>query len=120
MLTLKYIQENKDEVVNRLKVKNFEAAQIVDAIIDLDNKRKATQAEVEILQAEMNSLSKEIGQLFKSGNVDEANQAKERTGELKESIKNLSAQLDATTEELNAQLVQLPNLPHSSVRNNFV
>ncbi len=115
MLTLKYIQENKDEVVNRLKVKNFEAAQIVDAIIDLDNKRKATQAEVEILQAEMNSLSKEIGQLFKSGNVDEANQAKERTGELKESIKNLSAQLDATTEELNAQLVQLPNLPHSSV-----
>jgi len=115
MLTLKFIQDNKDEVIKRLKVKRFDASDIVEQIIKFDNDRRSTQAEVESLQAEMNSLSKEIGQLFKSGQVEEANKAKARTGELKDKIKELDNQLSETTSSLNDLLVQLPNLPHEIV-----
>ncbi|MCU4174524.1 serine--tRNA ligase [Carboxylicivirga sp. N1Y90] len=115
MLTLKFIQENKDEVIQRLKIKNFDAAGIVDEIINLDNQRKATQVEVETFQAEMNGLSKKIGELFKSGKAAEANEAKARTGELKENIKGLDAKLSEITSQLDEQLVQLPNLPNEIV-----
>ncbi len=115
MLTLKFIQDNKEEVVNRLKIKNFDASRIVDEIINLDNSRKTTQMEAESLQSEMNSLSKEIGQLFKSGKADEANKAKTRTGELKDNIKALNLRLDKITAQLNEQLVSLPNIPNEIV-----
>ncbi|MCU4163064.1 serine--tRNA ligase [Carboxylicivirga caseinilyticus] len=115
MLTLKFIQEQKDEVIKRLKVKRFDATEIIEEIIRLDNERKSTQAQVETLQAEMNSLSKEIGQLFKSGQVEEANKAKAKTGELKDSIKELDNKLSETTTQLNNQLVQLPNVPNELV-----
>ncbi len=115
MLTLKFIQDNKELVVERLKIKNFDASEIVNAIIDLDNKRKATQVEAESFQQEMNALSKEIGQLFKSGKAEEANQAKARTGELKDKIKDLNTSLDETTAQLNEQLVSLPNIPNEIV-----
>nr|WP_321407487.1 serine--tRNA ligase [uncultured Carboxylicivirga sp.] len=115
MLTLKFIQEQKDEVIKRLKVKRFDATEIIEEIIRLDNERKSTQAQVETLQAEMNSLSKEIGQLFKSGQVEEANKAKAKTGELKDSIKELDNKLSETTTLLNNQLVQLPNVPNELV-----
>lgn len=115
MLTLKFIQDNKDLVVERLKIKNFDASEIVNAIIDLDNKRKATQVEAESFQQEMNALSKEIGQLFKSGKAEEANQAKARTGELKDKIKELNTSLDDITVQLNEQLVALPNIPNEIV-----
>jgi seryl-tRNA synthetase len=115
MLTLKLIQDNKDLVVERLKIKNFDASTIVDSIIELDNRRKATQVEAESFQQEMNALSKEIGQLFKSGNAEEANKAKARTGELKDKIKDLNTSLDEITAQLNEQLVSLPNIPNEIV-----
>ncbi|TCO10730.1 serine--tRNA ligase [Natronoflexus pectinivorans] len=115
MLTLKQIQDNKQEVIDRLKVKNFDAANIVDQIIALDNQRKSTQTEADNLQAEMNRLSKSIGQLFKEGKAEEANQAKEATAGLKEQIKNLTTQQDSIETELQNLVVQLPNLPHPSV-----
>ncbi len=115
MLTLKFIQENKDEVVKRLKVKRFDATEIVENIIALDNKRKSTQHEVETKQAEMNALSKEIGMLFKEGKAQEANEAKAKTAELKDSIKDLNAVLSDITSQLDGEVVKLPNLPHPSV-----
>jgi len=115
MLTLKFIQDNKDEVIHRLKTKNFDATAIVEQIITLDINRRQTQIGLESLQSEMNNLSKEIGQLFKSGKAEEANQAKARTGEMKEQIKDLTVKMEDITSELQQQLVQLPNLPHTSV-----
>ncbi len=115
MLTLKFIQENKDEVIQRLKVKRFDAAEIVEKIIELDNQRKSTQAEVDQSQQEMNTLSKEIGMLFKEGKAQEANEAKSKTAELKESIKSLNTRFSEINDQLNAELVKLPNIPHPSV-----
>ncbi len=115
MLTLAQIRENTDLITERLKIKNFDAAPIVQKIIDLDITRRNIQGKSEALQAEMNQVSKEIGMLFKSGKQEEANQAKSKTTELKEQIKNFSAELDQNLEELNKSLVLLPNLPHESV-----
>ncbi len=115
MLTLKFIQENKDEVVKRLKVKRFDATEVVENIIALDNKRKSTQHEVETKQAEMNSLSKEIGMLFKQGKADEANEAKAKTAALKDGIKDLNSVLSDITSQLDSEVVKLPNIPHPSV-----
>ncbi len=115
MLTLKFIQENKDEVIQRLKVKRFDAASIVENIIELDNQRRSTQSEVDQLQQEMNSLSKQIGMLFKEGKAREANDAKTKTAELKDSIKSLNTRFSEVNDQLNTELVKLPNVPHSSV-----
>ena len=115
MLTLKQIQENKQEVIERLRIKNFDATDLVGQIVDLDNKRKATQAEADQLQAEMNTLSKSIGQLFKEGKAEKANAGKEKTAGLKEQIKELTTLLETTEQALQTILIQLPNLPHVSV-----
>lgn len=115
MLTLKQIQDGRDEVIERLKIKNFDATAIVDQIIELDNQRKLTQTESEALQAEMNKISKSVGQLIQKGDINAANEAKERTAGLKEQIKDLSSTLVSVERELLDLLVQLPNLPHQSV-----
>ncbi|MDR2927378.1 MAG: serine--tRNA ligase [Cytophagaceae bacterium] len=115
MLTLKYIQENRLEVVKRLKIKGFDASSIIAEIVILDNLRKSTQTDVDERQAEMNRLSKSIGELIKAGQTAEANAAKERTASLKDEIKNLSDRHDNAEKELHNMLVQLPNLPHASV-----
>ena len=115
MLTLKLIQENPSFVVERLKVKNFDASELVDQINQLNNKRRETQAKVDVLKAEMNTLSKEIGQLFKDKKIDEANASKEKTVELKEEIKLLDSAFAEIDQTLNNLVVQLPNIPHELV-----
>ncbi len=62
MLNLKFIQENKETVIERLAVKNVDAREIVEKIIALDNQRKSLQQETETRQAKMNSIAKQIGQ----------------------------------------------------------
>jgi len=115
MLTVKFIQENKEGVIARLAVKNFNAIEKIDQVIDLDNIRKSTQSLLDNIQAELNNLSKEIGKLFQSGKTQEANDAKQKTADLKEQAKELNQKLSEAETELNAILVTIPNLPHHSV-----
>lgn len=115
MLTLKYIQENTAEVIAKLKIKNFNATQLVQQILEKDETRKKIQREQDECLAIINNISKEVGQLFKSGKTEEANQAKEKTAQLKDRVKELSQKLDETETELHNILVLLPNLPHQSV-----
>ena len=115
MLTLKYITENTDEVIARLAKKNFDGTVVVAQVIELDNARKTAQVQVDNASAEMNNLSKEIGMLFKQGKQEEAAKAKERTVELKETIKEIGDQQTEAERKLNELLVQIPNLPHESV-----
>lgn len=115
MLSLKYISENRDMVVNRLKVKNFESSELVDGMIELDTKRRRLKNELDNSQATIKKLSREIGTLFQQGKGEEAVQAKEKTAALKEEIKILSSGLTETEGRLREMLVQLPNIPHDSV-----
>ena len=111
MLTVQLIRENPEFVVKRLAIKNFDAKEAVEKIIALDEKRIAIQKDLNAKQSEINSLSKEIGALFAQKKVEEANAAKEKTGELKEAIKNLDQEMADVASQLQKELVLLPNLP---------
>ncbi|WP_336128086.1 serine--tRNA ligase [Mesoflavibacter sp. CH_XMU1422-2] len=115
MLQLPFIRENKEAVINRLAVRNIDAKPLVDQVISLDEERRTLQAQLDNVLAESNSISKEIGMLFKSGKTEEANALKAKTGDLKESSKTLSEQLNEKVDALNELLYQIPNVPHDSV-----
>ncbi len=115
MLTLKFIQDNPELVIKKLLVKNFDAKEIVENIIALYEKKNKAQQSADQAKAEMNKISKEIGILFREGKKEEANKAKDRTSELKETIKQLDQEFASNDEEVNELLIQLPNLPHESV-----
>ena len=115
MLQVPYIRNHKDEVITKLAVKNFDAKDTIDEIIALDEKRRKTQAELDDTLAESNKISKEIGILYKSGNVEEANAKKAETADLKEKSNQLSQLLSKAQDELKDKLVQIPNIPHDSV-----
>jgi len=115
MLTLKLLRENSEYVIERLKIKNFDAQPIVEKILETDNSRREIKNELDNILAESNSISKQIGMLFKEGKIEEANKAKEKTGTLKAKSKELGEQLNKLEKELNELIVQLPNLPHESV-----
>ena len=115
MLTIALIREKKDFIIERLKVKNFNAEEIIKKILELDSSRREIQVKTDTLQGDMNRISKEIGSMMKDGKRDEAQSAKEKTFSLKEEIKVLSEKLLPLENELRTELVRLPNLPHESV-----
>jgi seryl-tRNA synthetase len=115
MLTLNYIQEYPGEVVEKLAKRNFDARRIVDTIIELRETKNQIQVQSDNAKAEMNRLSKEIGVLFREGKTEEANLAKQRTGELKENIRQLDQDFNDIDEQVQGLIVQLPNVPHISV-----
>ncbi|HPT20682.1 MAG TPA: serine--tRNA ligase [Bacteroidales bacterium] len=119
MLTINLIREKKEFVIERLKVKNFKAEEIIDKILELDSSRREIQTKTDSLQNEMNQISKEIGGLMKDGRKAEAEAAKEKTYSLKEEIKTLSAKLGPIDNDLKNEIVKLPNLPHESVSRGF-
>ena len=115
MLPLRYITENPDLVISRLRIKNFSAEKLVEQIILLDVRRRNIQSSLDTSQAEMKISSRQIGQLFRQGRGEEAEQSREKTTLLKEEIRKLSAGLGEVELLLKEILVQLPNIPHESV-----
>ncbi len=115
MLTIPFLRDNRELIIQRLKIKNFDASSIVQNILDHDDRRRDSQSKTNDLQSEMNQISKEIGELFRNGEHEKGNQLKNKTAELKESIKDLSAEMQNAADKLQELLVQLPNIPHESV-----
>ena len=115
MLQVSYIRDNREQVLERLAVKNFKQPQLVDEIIQLDEKRRITQNQMDTVSAQANAAAKQIGELMRNGKKDEAEAVKANTSALKEEIKKLSDTLSVTEEELQQKIVLLPNLPHTSV-----
>ncbi|MCB2206916.1 MAG: serine--tRNA ligase [Bacteroidetes bacterium] len=116
MLQLHFIRDNKDYVIERLSIKNFDAAELVEEIISLDNDRRSTQKNLDDNLAMSNQLSKEIGNLFKEGKKSEAEEVRKKSTELKSVVKDLEQTLQQIEKSLNEKLVELPNLPHESVK----
>jgi len=115
MLALQYIRENKEALLAGLKKRNFQSTEKIDEIIALDQKRRTQQAELDQHLAKANSLAKEIGMLFKSGETAKANELKEETASIKELTKKLQEGLQLTAASLNELRTQIPNVPHESV-----
>lgn len=111
MLTLKQLREEREITEQRLAKKGIAAAPVIDRIIELDDRRKKIQQELDANLAEQNRIAKEIGGLFKAGKAQEANELKERTAQLKEQSKELETNQQTVITELEAEIVTLPNRP---------
>lgn len=115
MLQVAVLREKREEMIQRLNKRNIDAPALVDRVLDLDEKRRATQVILDDLKAEQNRISKEVGQLMKSGQREEAEQLKSKTAVLKEQDKQLSEQLDQLASTLAEELYKIPNAPAAIV-----
>ncbi|HZK07558.1 MAG TPA: serine--tRNA ligase [Bacteroidales bacterium] len=115
MLQITTIRQQPDEIVARLRIKNFDAASQVESIVTLDEQRRELQARLDETLAGANRLTKSIGDLYKTGKTAEASQLKEESAELKITSKALNEELGDIVKKLNDVLLLLPNLPHPSV-----
>lgn len=115
MLELNYIKEHTAEVAERLAIKNIDAANTLQNIIELDARRRETQKELDDNLAESNNIAREVGNLMKAGKASDALELKNRVAELKLAAKDLSEKLDSLVAEQTQQLILLPNVPHPSV-----
>ncbi len=115
MLTLKLINDNPQEVIDKLAKKNFDAKDIIAQVVRLDEQRRSTQAKYEANLSEINTLSKSIGALMKDGKKEEADTARATVHQLKEANKASEELLANTEKQLQELLWSIPNIPHHSV-----
>ena len=111
MLTLKTLRDNPQLVVDKLKIKNFDASAIVDKVLELDSKRRAMQTGSDSLIAQQRQKAAEIGSLMKQGLRDAAEKVKADVAALKARSNELIARMNEASEEMEKQLVLMPNLP---------
>ena len=115
MLTLKVITENQDEVIRKLARKHFDAKEPIAKVLELDKVRRTSQSSLDAILAEINTLSKSVGQLMKEGKKDEAQQAKDKVASLKEQTKNLQEDMDRSQNDITSILLTIPNIPYDDV-----
>ena len=115
MLNISNLREQKNKIVELLKIKNFDALDLIDLVIKKDNSRKLNQQKSDEILSKLNQSAKEIGFLYKQGELDKANALKKSSAELKEESKKLSAIQKEIQEEIKEILLQIPNIPHESV-----
>ena len=117
MLQVSYIREHRSEVIERLSKRTKEAATLIAAVLELDESRRALQTKADAISSELNVISKEIGELFKTGQVQKANEFKQKTTDLKETKAILLEQLNSASDSLKDLLYKIPNLPNKIVPN---
>lgn len=116
MLTLKQITENTEDIIRGLEKKHFKDAKaIIEQVIVLNNKRKASQTQLDKNLAEVNATSKSIGLLMREGKKDEAEAAKKKVAEMKETNKTLQEEMDKAEQEMTELLYTIPNVPYDEV-----
>ncbi|MDR2293164.1 MAG: serine--tRNA ligase [Prevotellaceae bacterium] len=115
MLTIKQLRDNPSYIIERLNVKGFDAKNIIEEILKLDDDRKAIQTKLDANLAEQNKIAKETGILFKQGKQTEADVAKQQSIELKEISKKMQDEQIEVEKLLSEKIILLPNIPHVSV-----
>jgi seryl-tRNA synthetase len=117
MIEISLFRNERDRVIEGLKKRNLSDEQllIVDEIIKYDDNRKSTQTKLDDLLSQINKMSDEVGSLFKSGKIAEGNTIREQVSQHKELSKGLEIELNAIKDALDDMIIQLPNIPHTSV-----
>ena len=115
MLTLKQLRDNTEEAICRLAKKGVDAAPIIARIIELDDKRKALQNDLDSTLAAQNQAAKQIGMLMGKGEKEAAEAMKAEVATLKTRSQQLKEESEKVAEELQNEIVKLPNFPHDSV-----
>ena len=115
MLQLSVLRDRTDYVLQRLAVKNIDAKPVVDRVLSIDEDRRKVQGELDHLLNQQNVLAKQVGELYKAGKKAEGDDLKNKSTALKQSVADLSERLTRLEEEMNAELVKLPNMPSERV-----
>jgi len=115
MLQVSEIRENKQQFIEGLAKRGFDGTQVLEEILQLDEQRRSSQAQLDEMLAQSNRYSREIGELYKKGQADEANALKEKTTQLKEDSKALNSKMTEISEQLLQLLYTVPNVPHELV-----
>ncbi len=115
MLQIHYIRENAEEIIEKLKRRNLDAREWVEEALDLDKKRREAQTKLDQTLAESNKASKEIGNLFKSGQKEAATALREKMAAMKGEVKGMQEGLQKLQEELHEVLTHIPNVPNDLV-----
>ncbi len=115
MLQVSYIRQHRALVLERLAIKNFKENNLLDEVIQLDDERKRLQNEFDTNQAKLNSASKEIGGLMRTGDKAGADALKEEVAAIKITLDPLKQQMQEVEKQLHDKLVMLPNLPAPEV-----
>ena len=115
MLQIQRIRDHKEAFIKALKKRGMDATPVITQVLEADDNRRATQAKLDDTLSKANSLSKEIGVLFKSGKADQATTLKEKTSALKENSKALDEQLKDISKTLQELLYTIPNIPQELV-----
>ena len=116
MLQIQLLRENPQEVIDRLKIKNFDATELVAEIRELDSENRNLKKKIDDNLMAQNQGAKKIGMLFKEGKRDEAETLKAEMATLKESERTDRAKLQEQEELLQSKMVLLPNLPNAAVK----
>tara|TARA_Y200000002_G_scaffold12480_1_gene10182 strand:- start:1145 stop:2410 length:1266 start_codon:yes stop_codon:yes gene_type:complete len=116
MLHISDLRNNKNLIIERLKIKNFDCKDLVDVLISKDDERKIVQQKSDDLLSKQNQIAKKIGELFKSGQTNEANELKETSAKIKKDSQELISLQNKIEDEIYNILVQIPNVPHKSVK----
>jgi seryl-tRNA synthetase len=116
MLEITRIRTDKDSIIEGLKKRNIDATETIEKIISTDLNWRNNKTELEGVAAELNQLAKEIGELFKQGKQQEANEAKNKTAALKVSESELKSAVDELEKEITQLLYTLPNVPNELVK----
>jgi len=115
MLQTRKIRENKAEYIKLLKIKNFDANNIFNLLIDLDDQRKEAQIKCDELLNKSNNLSSQIGKLYKTGDTNKVTSLKKESIIIKDESKIFLNKQNKLEREIKDLLVQIPNIPHPSV-----
>ncbi len=115
MLDPHFIRENPERVRTAIRQKNSGSAELVDRVLELDESYRACLTELQQNQSDANTVSASIGELMRAGKQEAAGEAKSRAAELKVNIKEKHAEAKTISGELNALLLEIPNIPHDSV-----
>lgn len=115
MLQVTDIRDHQEAYVAALQKRNIDAAPLFEEVLLTDETRRSTQAKLDNILAESNKISKEIGILFKNGEVQQADALKEKTTQYKEETKNLQDALTAAVDKLQQLLYNIPNIPNDLV-----
>lgn len=115
MLELNFLREHREEVEQRLAKRNIDAKGLLDRVRELDEVRRNTQTDLDGRQAELNTLSRSVGELMKAGKKDEAESAKTQSVDLKNGIAQLKENLEGAEKALQDHLVTIPNTPNAKV-----
>ncbi len=115
MLDLHKLRTDHQDIIERLKIRNLDANELIASILELDEKRRTTQQSLDNLLAEANQLSKSVGQLFKEGKKEEAEAIKSKSADLKQASHDKREELRELEHKIRHELLQIPNAPNKKV-----